>query len=61
MDLWNIRLEALRYATTGSAWLSEDEMIQRAHAIEQYVKHGYISPDMRKILDAEAASQRVEN
>lgn len=51
MDLWEIRLEALRLANPSDAFLSTQELIDRADALEQYVKHGRISPEMQAILN----------
>lgn len=55
MDLWSIRLEALRLATAGVGYLDVDEIIQRANTIEQFIKHGFISPEMQKLLDEQSA------
>lgn len=51
-DLWEIRIQAVQFALTGSAgFMSPDELIERADAIEQYIKHGRISPEMQAILN----------
>lgn len=50
MELWSIRMEALRLAltSTGGHPMAPTELIECAHEIEQYIKHGSSAPRCAK-------------
>lgn len=59
--LWTLRLEALRLANPEGRPIDTEELIGRADAIEQYIKHGRVSPEMRQILNEDAIATTKEH